>query len=328
MRIATVGTGHIISAFLNAAALVEGMEVTAMYTRTRENAIPLAQQYGIEALYTNYAQMLAQEDIDMIYVASVNSAHYEHAKQALLAGKHVMCEKPFTSTVAEFLELRRLARERRLFLFEAIMPIHTPNFQAMKKALPELGSIKMVHSNFSQYSRRYDAFKAGGLPNVFNPALSGGALGDINIYNLHIVVGLFGKPHTVHYFANKAPNGIDTSGTVILCYDGFHAVCVSCKDSAGKKSLQVQGDEGYLFLDEEISRCMYPTLHKNGEVTDLNCQEGTNGFTFELTNFHSIVDKKDYSACETLLDHCQAVMEVYQAAREYAKIVFAADNQK
>ncbi len=327
MKIATVGTGMILPIFLEGAALVEGVEVIAMYTRARENAIPLAQQYGIESIYTDYDQMLSRAEIDMVYVASVNSAHYEHAKQALLAGKHVMCEKPFTSTVAEFLELRRIAGERGLFLFEAIIPIHTPNFQAMKKALPELGSIKMVDSNFSQYSRRYDVFKAGGLPNVFNPALSGGALGDINIYNLHIVVGLFGKPHTVHYFANKAPNGIDTSGTVILLYDGFHAVCTTCKDAVGKKSLQVQGDEGYLFLDEEISRCMYPTLHKKGEVTDLNCQEGGNGFVFELTDFLSIVEEEDHAACERLLDHSQAVMEVYQAARRDAEIVFAADGQ-
>ena len=82
--------------------------------------------------------------------------------------------------------------------------------------MSSLGKIKLVQCNYSQYSSRYDKFLAGEIPNVFNPVFSGGALQDINIYNLHFVTGLFGKAKEVKYIANSAENGIDTSGIATI----------------------------------------------------------------------------------------------------------------
>src|SRR5699024_5608849 len=106
------------------------------------------------------------EEIDFVYIASPNSLHFEQAKLALEHGKNVICEKPFTSTVKEAEKLISLAKEKGLMLFEAITTIHLPNYQAIKAQLSQVGTLKVVHCNYSQYSSRYTKLIQGELPNV------------------------------------------------------------------------------------------------------------------------------------------------------------------
>lgn len=255
MKVATIGTGFIVDWFLTAVQESAGISCVAMYSRKESSARTLADKYEIDKIYTKLDEMLKDEDINFVYVASPNSLHFEHALKALKAGKNVICEKPFTSTVKEFDCLVKEAQARHLYLFEAIVTAHMPNYLRMKEELPRLGTIRMVQCNFSQYSSRYDKFLQGETPNVFNPEFSGGALADINIYNLHYVIGMFGKPKKVHYYANLHDNGIDTSGVVLLQYDGFQAVCVGCKDTRSECIAQIQGEKGFITMRSETSRC-------------------------------------------------------------------------
>ena len=326
MKIGTIGTGFIVDWFLNAVQQNEGAKAVAMFSRKKESAASLSQKYGIETIYTDYKEMLADSNVDTVYIASPNSLHYHYAKEALLAGKHVICEKPFTSTVKEFMDLKQIAFQRNLFLFEAIVTIHMPNYLAIKEHLSQLGTIRMVQCNFSQYSSRYDKFLAGETPNVFNPKFSGGALSDINIYNLHFVMGLFGRPDTIHYYPNKHANGIDTSGVAILGYDGFQAVCIGCKDTKSHCLAQIQGEKGYITVDSETSRCANATLHIGLDTTSLTIKQNEDALYYELKDFIQIVETQDYAKCQELLAYSQMVMEVYEAARKDGGIVFEADN--
>ena len=326
MKIGTIGTGFIVDWFLNAVKQNEGAVAVAMYSRKKESAASLAEKYGVKKIYTDYKEMLGDEEVDTIYVASPNSLHFSYSKEALLAGKNVICEKPFTSTVKEFKELKAIALEKNLFLFEAIVTIHMPNYLAIKEHLHELGNIKMVQCNFSQYSSRYDKFLAGETPNVFNPAFSGGALSDINIYNLHFVMGLFGKPMKVHYFPNKHANGIDTSGVAILEYDGFKAVCVGCKDTKSHNISQIQGEKGYITVNSETSKCSNAMLNVASCNKSLAITQNDDALYYELKDFISIIEQQDHEACKHLLDYSEMVMEIYEAARKDGGIVFDADN--
>ena len=108
--------------------------------------------------------------------------------------------------------------------------------------------VKLVQCNYSQYSSRYPDYLKGVVLPAFDPAFSGGSLFDINIYNVHFVCGLFGKPASVEYFANKGFNGIDTSGVLVMNYPEFIAVCVGAKDSQSPSHATVQGINGYIKL--------------------------------------------------------------------------------
>lgn len=324
MKIATIGTSFITEWFLSAAAKIDNAEPIAVYSRNEQKGKDLASQYGIQKVYTDLDAMLKDDEIECVYVASPNSLHYQHASAALKAGKHVICEKPFTSTTKELKELSELAKSKHLFLFEAIVTIHMPNYISLKEKLPELGDIKMVQCNFSQYSSRYDKFMAGESVNVFDPKFSGGALMDINIYNLHFVMNLFGKPNDVHYYPNMT-RGIDTSGVLVLNYEGFHAVCVGCKDTKSHNISQIQGEKGYITLNSETSRCANYSLTTNdGTVLPAIKQEDI-ALYYEIKDFMKIMEEQDYAACEALLEYSNEVMEALEQARKKAGIRFPAD---
>jgi scyllo-inositol 2-dehydrogenase (NADP+) len=193
MRVGVIGTGNIVEKFLSAINDIEGAHGEAVYSRREETGKLLANKLNIEKVYTDLDTMLEDEAIDFIYVASPNSLHYEHSLKALQRGKNVICEKPFTSTVEEVESLIKLAKEEKLMLFEAITTIYLPNYKLIKENIERLGQIRMVQCNLSQYSSKYNQLLASETPNIFNPKFSGGALQDINIYNLHFVMNMFGK---------------------------------------------------------------------------------------------------------------------------------------
>lgn len=328
MKIGTIGTGFIVEWFLTAVEHNENCECLAVFSRKEETGRTLADKFNVKKVYTNYDEMLNDEEIDFIYIASPNSLHYPYAKKALEAGKNVIGEKPFTSNVRECQDLIQLAKEKHLFLFEAITTIHLPNFKRLKERMNELGQLKMVQCNFSQYSRKYDQFLAGETPNVFTTKFSGGALMDINVYNINFIMGLFGKPKKVNYFANIAHNGIDTSGVLVFTYDGFYAEAVGCKDTKSKNMAQIQGEKGFIYIEGETSRCRKIEIHmyNTEDVEVLDEQEDITALYYEMKDFSKIVEDKDYEACYKLLDYSLSVCEVMEAARKDAGIVFDADK--
>lgn len=326
MNIATIGTGFIVDTFLAAANQIKDIHCVAMYSRKEETAQPLAKKYGIPVIYTELKALLADPKIDFVYIASPNSLHFEQVTLALENGKHVICEKPFTSTVAELDRLIALAKHKNLMLFEAITTLHLPNYRLAKEQLDQLGAIKFIQCNYSQYSSRYNQLLSGETPNVFSTEFSGGALTDINIYNLHFVMNMFGTPQSVSYTANKHPNGIDTSGILVLKYPDFIAQCVGCKDTNSMNFVLIQGEKGYLHVEQGANGCRKLILHANGQETVLNAQTNENLLYYELAAFKQMYEAQNYQQCHQLLDHSRSVIEAVVQARQDAQIVFAADT--
>lgn len=328
MRIGTIGTGSIVENFLNAFRDAKNVECTAVYSRKEETAREFADKFQVRQIYTDYERMLEDDNIDFIYVASPNSLHYDYTLRALQKGKNVICEKPFTSTVEEAETLIQLAGRSNLFLFEAITTLHFPNYKKIKEMLPSIGDIKVVQCNYSQYSSRYDKLLAGEVTNVFDPAFSGGSLVDINIYNLHFVIGLFGEPGQVIYMANKAGNGIDTSGIALLKYDGFVCECVGSKDSYSPSFAVIQGTKGYIKVQSPPNECRSFEVGIGDRIETHNEQQISNRMAYEVIAFEEMYRLGDFHRCHELLDHSLRVMKAAVLARKDAGIVFAADHNQ
>lgn len=326
MNFGTIGTGPIVDQILSAVSQLDQATCTAMYSRRRETAVPLAEKYGVLSIYTDLNEFLEDPAVEVVYIASPNSLHYEYARQALEYGKHVICEKPFTSTAREANALIELATRKKLMLFEAISLIHLPNIQAVSEYLPKLGPIRFIQCNYSQYSSKYNQLLSGETPNVFNPEFSGGALMDINIYNIHFVMHLFGCPDKVSYTANKHANGIDTSGVAVLKYPEFIAECVGCKDTAGMNFILIQGEKGYLHVNGGPNGCKSFSIHLGDQLEEVNEQVHANRLTYELEAISDMILHEDLDQCYRLLDYSRSVMEVLDKARQDAGIVFRADR--
>ena len=214
MQIGTTGTSF-ITALLIEAFQATGSTVVATQSRTITKARELADKYSIEKAYDDYEEMLADKDIDTIYIGLPNALHYEYAKRALNAGKNVLCEKPFTSSYDQAKELADLAKSKHLYLFETILTRHLPASAVLKEKLKEIAPYRIAVFNFSKYSSKYDRFLNHEYTNIFSKEMAGGALMDLNIYNLHLAHYLFGKPLKTQYFGN-IQREVDTSGVSIL----------------------------------------------------------------------------------------------------------------
>ena len=251
MKLGIIGTGKIIIDALYAMEPLKEISCNAIFARPRskDKGEELAKQYSIPEVYTDYDELLDKADIDTVYIGLINSVHYEYAKRALEKKKNVILEKPFAGTYEEAKGLIDLARQNDLFVFEAITVLHNDVIEKMKENLPKLGKIRMMLANYSQYSSRYDNYLAGQVDHAFDPEFLGGALRDINVYNIHYAVELFGLPEKTHYYPNIGFNGIDISGTMVMEYDGFSAVCTGAKDSDSPGFVSIQGEKGYMRID-------------------------------------------------------------------------------
>ena len=323
MKLGIIGAGLIATELFNFIYEIKDVEVTAICAtaKSEEKLKLLCQKHNISQYYLNVAEILDDPNVEVIYVAVPNHLHYPFAKQALEAGKHVICEKPFTSTAEEARHLIQLAGERDLILLEAVTTNYLPNIQSIKEKLHQLGEIRIVSVNYSQYSSRYDAFKAGTVLPAFDPEMAGGALMDLNIYNINFVVNLFGRPLSLDYQANIR-QGIDTSGILTLDYGDFKCVCVGAKDCKAPFLNLVQGDQGCLCIDSGVSEILnYRIITNDGREEIFDDNTGKHRMYYEFAEFARIIKDHDRNKAAKMQEITAVTMEIQTEARRKAGLL-------
>lgn len=328
MKLGIIGTGMIVKHFLPALVEMEGLEVKALLSTPRSlpQAKEMAETFRIEHATDDF-ETLCSFDIDTVYVAVPNHMHFDYCKKALEKKLNVIVEKPMVSNAEEAIALRELTVQNHCFLFEAITTLYLGNYKKLQEWLPRIGTIKIAQSQYSQYSSRYDAFRKGEVLPAFDPAKAGGALMDLNLYNIHYIMGLFGKPENVKYYAN-IERGIDTSGTLIMEYDGFIAVCIAAKDSKGLRGGIIQGTDGVIKTDISPNLVGRTVIELNdGTIEEYDDGLAEKRMIPEFEAFIQAINTEDYDFCYAMLDKSVAVAEVQTKARQDAGIVFAADQK-
>lgn len=327
MKLAIIGAGMIVKEFLTITANLKDIKLAAIFGRKSavEKMNEFKNQYKIEKIYYDYNELLSS-DVDTVYIALPNNLHFEFAKKALEANKNVIIEKPMTTNYKEALILSDLARQKQLFIFEAITNQYFPNYRKIKELLPKLGNIKIVQCNYSQYSSRYDKFKEGTILPAFDPNFSGGALMDLNIYNIHYIAGLFGKPKNIEYYPN-IERGIDTSGILILDYERFKCICIGAKDCKAPIANNIQGDNGCIFQDTPTNVCeRFELLMNDGTNTTINENNHGHRMVNEFIEFSDMIENNNLGKCYQMLEHSLIVSEVQTIARNKSGIIFPADR--
>ncbi|MBR0385150.1 MAG: Gfo/Idh/MocA family oxidoreductase [Erysipelotrichaceae bacterium] len=322
INVGIIGSGGIVPSFLEATKAVKGYRYVGISSPHNEQRLKeLYEQYGISYYSLDSEKVFTDPKIQVIYVATPNAEHYPAARRALECGKHVIVEKPFTGNYRQAKELIDLAAEKNLIIFEAITLRHKPNYLKMKELLSEIGEIKMVDINFSQYSSRYDKFKKGIVLPTFDPRHAGGSLMDLGVYSIHFVLGLFGEPKSFRYFANVT-KGIDTSGTLVMDYGSFKATLVTCKDCKAPLHTCIQGDGGYLY-SPQASSVLDSFEHVMNDGTKkkyrLNKDHGIGHFN-EYKEFKRIFNEMDMECARYWNQETLKVQKILDAAREDAGI--------
>ena len=308
IRVAILGVSKI--ATKSAAAMRNvGFKLQAILSRDLKKAEGFKAQFDLESAYDDYDALLADPNIDVVYVGLPNTLHYEYAKKALLNNKHVSLEKPFTLRYAQAKELADIALVKHLYLFEAVTSIHQKNIQMLKGMIAEIAPLHLAQFNYSKVSRNYKSFKEGEMPNNFNYEMGGGALYDLGVYNIHMAYYLFGKPKYMNYMQNTI-RGCDCSGAVTLKYDdGLVVSCLAGKDVFAPNGIVLMGEKGYIKTIDVPSKPTRFIIEKK-DFHKESPAELTNPYITMLKVFKKIMEDEDYGRHQKFLDHTLEVMKI------------------
>jgi predicted dehydrogenase len=245
---AIMGPGSISVAFLNDIRLA-GLQVSAVGSRSIDRANAFAARHGIPNAYGSYEELVADNQVDIVYIASTNNAHFGNAKLALNAGKHVLLEKPFTLDATQATELVRIARSKNVFLMEAMwtrfLPNHTVLFEKLADGI--IGEPLYLMADHNQNLPRVS------FPRLHDPALGGGSLLDLGVYPISLAHRLFGNPARIQASASLMAGNVDESVASIFDYSGGRqAVLHSSLRSTGPVKAFILGTSGRIEMDKSF----------------------------------------------------------------------------
>ena len=296
MKLAIIGTSLIVETFIDAVRQCPEIELAAVYSRTEENARRFAEHFGIAGTYTNLETLAAAPEVDGVYIASPNACHFEQSLLMLRGGKHVLCEKPATTCEAELVELLRVAKEHGVVFLEASKHLFSPGIRLLRERLPEIGPVRRVALAYHQYSSRYDDFKRGIVHNVFTPELGGGALLDIGVYCVQMMVALFGAPRGLVSMSMPLHTGVDGQGAAVAKYDGFLVELSYSKIIQAVGPNEIVGEAGSLVF-EHLSRIeQIQVVMRNGETRQVSCHSLPNQMTYEVQAFYEMAHNPEQAA--------------------------------
>jgi dihydrodiol dehydrogenase / D-xylose 1-dehydrogenase (NADP) len=260
-----IGPGKIAAQFAGAIEVVEGSHLHAVAGRDRSRAETFSQGHGVPMCYDNHLELLSDPDIDAVYIAAPHRYHFELARDCLLAGKPVLCEKPLTVNARESLELIELSRRHGVFLMEALWTRFLPIYGEVNQWLVsgKIGEVTSITSSFGfPFPRNLD-------DRLLNPDLAGGALLDLGVYNLTMSQWVFGTQpvsHTIDGYLGET--NVDEHGVATLFYS--HGRCSKFEISMIKEldnDLIIHGSSGHIHVHPMFWSATRATLFQRGKST-------------------------------------------------------------
>lgn len=330
--IATGGIAHSVTKDL---VLLEDAVLQAVSSRSQSNAEAFAAEFGFASSYydggpdgsgaAGHLQLVQDPAVDVVYIATPHAQHYDIAKAALEAGKHVLCEKALTITAAEAKSLIELARAKKLFLMEAVWARFVPGFQRALEIIAsgEIGEVKWVRADLG--------FPAAGddTARIWAPADGGGALLDITVYPLLWAWATLGKPAKVTATAELTHLGVDSQNTLTLSYDnGAQAQLISYLSSHGPRVATISGTKGYI---ETIGSVNNPKALRINVGWDNERVETIDfpgiGYIFELREVTRCIQAGLSESATMPLDDSLAIMELFDDARRQFGVSYPNDTR-
>ena len=280
IRWGVVGPGRIAEKVVEDFAVVDGARAVAVASRSLDRAEGFAARHGLERAYGSYAEILADPDVDVLYVATPHPQHHAIALGALRAGKALLIEKAFTATTAGTAEIVDVARQTGVFVMEAMWTRFQPAVVALRDLVADgaIGEVRSVQADLG-VSREYDP-----ADRLFDLAQGGGALLDLGVYVVSFAQMLLGTPERVVAAGSLFPSGADAEATLLLDYgDGRSAALMTSLRNALPGQARVFGTTGWIDV---LPRFHHPTtivLHRAGaEPETISRQPLGAGYAHEL----------------------------------------------
>lgn len=250
MKFAILGAGNIAQTMANTISKMNGIESYAVASRDIGKATEFATKNGFEKAYGSYEELVQDEEVELIYIATPHSHHYAHAKLCIEHGKPVLCEKAFTANAMQAKEILALAKEKKVFITEAIWTRYMPSRERIQAVIDSgiIGDVTSVTANLG--------YAIGQVERLVKPELAGGALLDLGVYPINFACMVLGSNYSeVSSTAIITDTGVDSMNTITLSYaDGKMASLHSTFMARTNRMGIISGTQGYMEI-QNINNC-------------------------------------------------------------------------
>ena len=278
MKLGILGAGGIASTMAKTVAGMKDVEAYAVAARDLERARVFAQKYEVKKAYGSYEEMLADDEVELVYIATPHSHHYLHAKMCLEAGKNVLCEKAFTVNAEQAQKLFDLAKEKKLLITEAIWTRYMPSRKMINDIIESgvIGEVTAVTANLS--------YTVSHVERIRKPELAGGALLDVGVYPINFASMVLGDKVKDVKATAIFQNGVDILDSIAMVFEGDRMATLQCgAREISDRMGSIFGTRGYMQVQninnpEKIT--VFDTDHK--EVASYVVPEQISGYEYEV----------------------------------------------
>ena len=319
MKIGILGAGNISRKVAPALVALPEIECYAVASRDLEKARAFADEFGFEKVYGSYEALLSDPAVELVYVATPHSHHYEHMMLCLEHGKNVICEKAFTMNAQQAKEVCAAAKERGLYAAEAIWTRYMPSRKMIQELLDSgiIGKPNTLTANLS--------YVISGVRRIYDPALAGGALLDIGVYGLNFALMHFGSDIVrVESSVTKMDTGVDGMEVITLHYrDGRMAVLTHSVYCRSDRMGIIHGDKGYLVV-ENINNPQSIQVFDTEDrlLARYTVPEQVNGYEYEFAEAARCIAEGKLEADSMPHVHTIEVMEMMDILRNAWGVVY------
>lgn len=319
MKVGFIGTGRIAVTLANTFAQVQGVELYAVGSRTLEKAEAFAKEHGFAKAYGSYAELAADAEVELVYIATPHSNHYDDMKLCIENKKPVLCEKAFTMNSKQAKEIAELAKQQGVFVTEAIWTRYMPSRQIINEVLESgiIGKVSTLTANLS--------YVIADKPRIVAPELAGGALLDVGVYGLNFAFMHFGTEiERMESSVQMTDTGVDGQETITLFYkDGRMAVLTHGIYAQSDRKGIFYGDKGYAVVENinnPQSISVFDTEDKLLKKIDMPKQ--ISGYEYQIVESMDAIQKGKIESDSMPLADSVYVMEMMDALRQQWGLVY------
>lgn len=280
INLAILGTGGIAGCMAETAGKMKGIRLYAIGSRDITKALAFAKKFSFKKAYGSYDEAVKDEKVDLVYIATPHSEHYENTKLCLSHNKAVLCEKAFTINAKQAEELVLLAKEKNVLLAEAMWPRYMPFLKTIRKVLKSgvIGEAKLMTANLG--------YPLNDVERMLKPELAGGALLDLGVYPINFAVMLFGtKINKIESACTFTDTGVDEQNSITLIYsNGRMAVLNSTMSGLSDRKGIIYGTKGFAVV-ENINNFESLTIYNKAykKVASYKRPKQISGYEYELS---------------------------------------------
>lgn len=319
MKIGIIGAGHIAEVVAPTLVAMEGIDCCAVSSRSYEKAEAFARKFGFEKAYGSYEEMLQDPDVELVYVATPHSHHYEHMMLCIEAGKPILCEKAFALNADQAKKIRAAAAEKGVYVSEAIWTRYMPSRKIINDVISSgiIGKPNTLTANLSYIISHKER--------ITDPNLAGGALLDIGVYGINFALMHFGTDiERVESSVKMFPTGVDAMETITIFYkDGRMAVLTHSIFCRSDRKGIIHGDKGYMVVENinnPRSLKVYDTADR--EIASYDFSDQISGYEFQFAESAACIAAGKTESDSMPMADTICVMEFMDSLRKQWNMVY------